>query len=480
MNDTILTAICSIPSHNYYTEYAYGYNTASKHCTRLMHIIIHLKEYTQAEMYDVLIECLKTYPKEKINQSNERRDSVLDITAKHLNETIYLDAFRLLLKSGAESTNAIFFIAKHVYAINHLEALRLFIQIKGNDAANLKNSSKGTLLGAVCEDIQTERHIEAIQFLLESGADVNAEIYSGHSALSLACFNYQCDLAIKAIQVLLDAGANVNTKSSFFFKPLTVLIRFFPINRNRADAIRLLISRGADVHGSQDGINLLTLTAANTVSEDGLEVMKLLIQHNLDINAGIRNGHTILTLACHAQNYCIDVVRFLLEIRVQAKEADVFACLSMNADPEICRLLLMNLEPISIDIIKHAARQRSLQPFLIKYVLDYLFIDPFVDPDYFKTVIRLLSTREIRTLRKHSLQHDMAAYLKYELCRKIPGIANRFLYKPSSLRSNIVCVRHHITPQIYQVWLKEKRRFLEMLNIYDYASFRTRLSEDIV
>lgn len=88
-------------------------------------------------------------------------------------------------------------------------------------------------------------HLEIVRLLLQSGADVAAEslLYKSDGGAGTQALHFACAGGHLAVmQALLDAGANPNAHGRWGRTPLTLAIR-----EKQFDAVRLLLTRGADV-----------------------------------------------------------------------------------------------------------------------------------------------------------------------------------------------------------------------------------------
>ena len=109
-------------------------------------------------------------------------------------------------------------------------------------------------------------------FLLDCGADVNAQAKEQWTPLHLASFYGKPDIA----GLLLDHGANANAKDDLLQTPLHLV--------------------AAGIYESQ---------------EDGIRVAQLLLEHSVDVNAFDVNRETALHAA--SSNGRVEIARVLLE-----------------------------------------------------------------------------------------------------------------------------------------------------------------------
>lgn len=143
-----------------------------------------------------------------------------------------------------------------------------------------------------------ERSIRLIQHFLDHGCDINEPCEN--PPLVVAARNE--DVEITAF--LLDHGADPNLKGSHSWTPL-----MSAVNGRSCKIVKMLIENGADVFAvSEDGSNLLTAWA---LGPQNIEILKLLLSKNIDINSVDCYGNTALHRV--ALNGTIETARFMIE-----------------------------------------------------------------------------------------------------------------------------------------------------------------------
>ncbi len=150
--------------------------------------------------------------------------------------------------------------------------------------------------------------LEAMKLLLKAGADVNAKNGLDTTALIWGA------LDPAKVRLLVEAGANVNARSRLGRTPLLVAAS----RPGSADAVRLLLSKGADskvadVRGSTP------LVEAARVND--IDVLRLLLNAPVNINAGGFAGATALNLAAGHAN--LAAVKLLLDKGADVNVANV-------------------------------------------------------------------------------------------------------------------------------------------------------------
>lgn len=151
----------------------------------------------------------------------------------------------------------------------------------------------------------TQELREVVSFLINAGANLNAQTKEGWTALQNIASSSRNDL-LGIARLLLEAGANPNIQNVIDDTPL--LLALF---HKKNDVARLLINSGANVNLSNKvGVSPL-LTVAGPVNYN-LGLAKLLIEAGADINyKNTRTGSTPLHYAVYAGNQ--EMATLLLE-----------------------------------------------------------------------------------------------------------------------------------------------------------------------
>ena len=200
------------------------------------------------------------------------------------------------------------------YVLNHRERLSSrappMYDIEEDDRKILRLPSKTPLMYAA-----EKNDIEMVEFLLESGADVNAESEAGWTAVMIAISYGWIEIAkllinsgatLKAkdkgndrmtvsydemVGFLLELGADVNAENEAGWTAVVIAISY-----GWLEIAELLINSGVSLDG-RDRRNDRTILMI--VSSDGdIEAVKFLInKFDLDINARDKNGWTAYMLA---------------------------------------------------------------------------------------------------------------------------------------------------------------------------------------
>ena len=187
--------------------------------------------------------------------------------------------------------------------------------------------------------------IEAVQLLLDKGADVNAQGGFYGNALQAAAFTGNVEIT----RLLLDKGANVNAQGGFYGNALRAAVY-----KGSVEIIQLLLDKGADVN-AQGGEYANALQAAadwsnvvsSTVDEtrSNVEIIQLLLDKGADVNAQGGKYGSALQTAVYVGN--IHAIQLLLdrgaEVNTQGGMfGTILQAAAYNGNTEVIQLLLDN------------------------------------------------------------------------------------------------------------------------------------------
>ena len=205
--------------------------------------------------------------------------------------------FALVLPSFAaaqEPTDAFYAAVRS----NDLTALAKLVDASGVDLADERGITPLMYAAAIGSP-------EAMQFLMDKGADVNAKNTFGSSALIWAAADP------RKAKMLVAHGADVNAASKLGHTPLLIAAMSDP----SVETVRLLIAKGANIKAMDNAKKTALYMATNG---NDMETIRLLVDAGLDVNAPDMTGQTPLMNAASNQN--LTAVKLLL-----AKGANVNA-----------------------------------------------------------------------------------------------------------------------------------------------------------
>lgn len=191
-----------------------------------------------------------------------------------------------------------------------VEVMKLLLE-KGTKVNQQGNSNQGTALQVAC-NLGT---IEAVHFLLDQGADVNAE--GGRFGTSLQAAAARSVIShpqskVQILKLLIHKGANINQQGREFGTALQAVCR-----SPNVDLIRLLLEYGADVNVEAGRYGTALIAACgNRWTEP--EHVSLLLDRGANINAQVEKHGTALIAACQrnpefGQQGIMEVVQLLLD-----------------------------------------------------------------------------------------------------------------------------------------------------------------------
>ena len=174
-------------------------------------------------------------------------------------------------------------------------------------------------------------HVDAVQLLIDKGADVRQADSDGHTPLIVACLNGHVDV----VQLLIEKDADVGQADNNGMLPLLMACQ-----NGHDDVARLLIEKGADVgQAKNNGVTPLLVSCFNGHDD----VARLLIENGADVGQVGKKGVTPLHVACYEGH--VDLARMLIEwqanvnaLTEEGTSSLCWACKKGRAD--VARLLL--------------------------------------------------------------------------------------------------------------------------------------------
>jgi ankyrin repeat protein len=202
---------------------------------------------------------------------------------------------------------------------------KYLISTHGEDI-NSKCGDHGSLLHAA----SWNGHLDAVSLLLDHGADVNM---SNENKQTPLCAAYRGD-CLNVMQLLLERGAAPDVYYDGWG-----LLTHDASYKGRAEVIRLLLQHNADVNA----IGGANLTPLHWASQEGeVDAAQILLEHGADVNAVSDYGTPLYYASLYER---LEVVRLLLEhgadvhIRAPGRETP-FHVASERGHTEVAQLLL--------------------------------------------------------------------------------------------------------------------------------------------
>ena len=192
--------------------------------------------------------------------------------------------------------------------------------------------------------VQEDADAETMRDLVESGGDVNTQDEEGMTPLHDAVWHSE-NLAI--VELLLDAGANVDAVNE---RGQTSLHR--AATHGDPEIVELLLERGANVNAlDETGDTPLSeaLRGRQIFLEDGLGVVRLLLEHGADPDVGGELGWAV-------RNDDVEATALLLDYGADANwaDSDGLTLLHMVDSVDVAELLLDHGADVNVgDNIAH-------------------------------------------------------------------------------------------------------------------------------
>lgn len=247
--------------YNYDGYYPCSPYLNSRHCTKLMYLIMNVKVIQNGK--DVLRDYILNN-KDEINKKNDEKWTALMIAVQNNRDFCILEEIKLLIKNGAvinekNSFGDTALILATTKSKNHENLELELIELLLNNGAdvNLQNNIGYSALIETIKNIPTENNLQVIKLLLDKGANVNLETHSGNTALILFAKemvrneNKNYANTMRVIKILIEYGADLyiqNEIGEIFFNLLeadylTEIIYFIvPINQHKLCMQRLIKS----------------------------------------------------------------------------------------------------------------------------------------------------------------------------------------------------------------------------------------------
>lgn len=180
-----------------------------------------------------------------------------------------------LAKLGYEVTNEYFLRAARY---GELEAVKLFLEAGINinvREMDEKQWKSATALHYACD----RKHKDVVEYLLEQGANINAELDDGCTPLISSVAVDDMDTAI----LLLENGANIKAHANRW----TVL--HYAVHNKNLDMVKLLVEAGAELEARTHYYDTPLLSAA---TDNSVEIVEYLLSVGADSKAKDIYGQT--------------------------------------------------------------------------------------------------------------------------------------------------------------------------------------------
>jgi ankyrin repeat protein len=211
---------------------------------------------------------------------------------------------------------------------------------------------------------------DMVKYLLENGADPKLTYGGGQTALITSCGP---NANFELVKLLIDAGSDVKAATTYGDTPLSMLLAYGNQNRNAMNAIgALLIESGADVNGVMSSVSSYKgyKYFQNAILTNNPDLLKLLIDHNVDLSALDQDGNTAMILAARsATEISLDIINSLIAIKVDLNR--------MNKKGSTALLECINRLKIT-NVPEHRAHGMKIMSILISNGADPNLAGPII------------------------------------------------------------------------------------------------------
>ena len=264
--------------------------------------------------------------KEKINISEYDNNHEMTLLMEACKNN-YTEIVELLLsykkneidinKKNTQGSTALMFASEN----GNAKIVKLLIENGANP--DLQNNSGLTALMLACDNLKNE----VIKLLIENNANINLEDKNSNTALMIACEKND----IETVELLINKNVEINHKNKTLNTPILLAT-----TNNYYEVVEILARNGADVN-STDINGVSPLIQASISGYD--EIVKTLINHNVNVNYCINENQTALSLAI-ARNYN-KIAELLIKSPIDiTKETRSFITACENGNYEIINLLI--------------------------------------------------------------------------------------------------------------------------------------------
>lgn len=187
-------------------------------------------------------------------------------------------------------------------AANRIEICRCLVESGAN--LEIANIHGNTALHLAC----SYGRLEAFKFLVKSNANIHQVNNDGQTCLHLAVQPSSLE-NFEIAKILIEKGLDVNAKDKFGSTPILGIGQSVSHIYPRVQLTKLLLKNGANPNLENQFGNALHIAA----SQNSADVVKILLEHKMDVNVKNRSGETVLSNFFNQNSNDLYLLRLLVE-----------------------------------------------------------------------------------------------------------------------------------------------------------------------
>nr|WBF70347.1 putative Sel1-like repeat-containing protein [Megavirus caiporensis] len=241
--------------------------------------------------------------------------------------------------------------------------------------------------------------------LIKHGANINAITNNGLNVLMISCINILDTDNTNIIEYLLNHNININLTCIKGYTALTYLLLFSPTNKKFKTSTRLKYAEILLKHGADPNIlyGISTLLRNYLKNNKSREIVKLLLQYNLNTNIIVNDMNDLLWIAKNIKyTNKLELLSLLLEYGADYKVTD--------SDSHAFNDFLNNDEKLHcMKIIDDIKLQKNNMDIVVKSIPETV-LEHIYDVNHFN--IQLINLKW--NMHKYNSKQDLPeSYLKY-------------------------------------------------------------------
>lgn len=152
---------------------------------------------------------------------------------------------------------------------------------------------------------------EAINFLIDNGANLDASDFRGYTPIHIACIHKKTDI----IKLLIEKNVNINISNTNGYSPIHQACF-----NNDVDIVKMLIEKNINLEAeTKNRMRPIHYASQNS----NIEIVKLLINNKVDINARNVVNLQPIHFACINKYQSYDIVRLFIENNAEIVDSHI-------------------------------------------------------------------------------------------------------------------------------------------------------------